>query len=269
MVPLTIKLFIRITLIILVSLVLLTQQSNRQDLSFEVNQPPNKINEIKLKLLTNYGTRTDLFDYLSFRSDLTSFQRYYLPNCLFTPMTQLLGENSFKYSLSALYLPYAAMGIIINNQNKDNQIKRKSSDNREFIKILIEQNPGITLREVQRKSNLAMGVTQYHIRILEENGEIGNLKQGRSKHFFVSSTYSNKEKLWFSLTRNSNIKDILDIIFSSKLKSQKDLTMITGFSKALISYYIKLLKINGLLDRNVSTLKINDDFSDLFDLKNN
>lgn len=138
--------------------------------------------------------------------------------------------------------------------------------NRVIIKTAITENPGIRLREIQRSTNLAMGVIQYHIRSLEsEECEIESLRFGRSKHFFLSSAmFSIEQKLWFSLSRNQNIKNILEILVESDGHySQKDLSLFTGNSKSLISYYIKVLRFNGVIEVENHQLRISEDFIEI------
>ncbi|MFX0211853.1 MAG: hypothetical protein ACFFDT_38110, partial [Candidatus Hodarchaeota archaeon] len=88
---------------------------------------------------------------------------------------EILGGTS--YSLLIL------IGTIYLEKPKYHETKRNK--NRSIIKATISENPGINLREIQRSTNLAMGVIQYHIRSLESREpEIESLKFGRSKHFF-------------------------------------------------------------------------------------
>jgi DNA-binding transcriptional regulator GbsR (MarR family) len=141
--------------------------------------------------------------------------------------------------------------------HKWNNQKQEIPINRRLLKEIITQNPGISLREIQRSTGLAMGVIQYHMRFLE-NTVIESFKQGRCKHFFeVESQFTYEEKLWLSLIRNPTIKRILtSIVSENNLSSQKDLVLKTGNSRALISYYIKLLKQQGIIETNTDRHKL-------------
>ncbi len=159
------------------------------------------------------------------------------------------------------------IGTISIDIQKHQETKKETSrnKNRIIIKGIVSENPGITLREIQRTSNLAMGVIQYHIHYLEsgEKSEIESLKFGRSKHFFLSSScFSTKEKVWFSLNRNQNIKNILDLV-GYKHCTQKDLSISTGNSKSLISYYVKNLVNNGIIEKENNRLRITEDYAEL------
>ncbi|MFX0014039.1 MAG: winged helix-turn-helix transcriptional regulator [Promethearchaeota archaeon] len=158
--------------------------------------------------------------------------------------------------------------ISIDSQ-KYQETKRKLSENknRVIIKETISNNPGITFREIQRTTNLAMGVLQYHIHNLEteETCEIESFKFGKSKHFFVSGLcFSDTEKVWFSIIRNQTIKNLLNYIkiFPNQF-SQKDLIHLTGSSKSLMSYYVRVLRQNGIVEVSNHYLQISEDFSQI------
>ena len=142
--------------------------------------------------------------------------------------------------------------------------KKISSRNRNrlIIKETINNHPGINLREIQRATNLAMGVIQYHIRSLESR-EIESIKLGKCKHFFDSyASFSVNEKVWFSINQNPNVRNILDLL-SNDQYTQKDISHLTGNSKSLVSYYVKNLVSNGIIEKDNNLLRISEDFGDL------
>lgn len=171
---------------------------------------------------------------------------------------EIFGLGGTSYSLLLL------VGTI--NVEKLKYQETRRNKNKSMIITTISENPGISLREIQRSTNLAMGVIQYHIRSLESGEyEIESLRFGRSKHFFLSSArFSLEQKLWFSLNRNQNIKNILDLLLiSNRTLSQKDISLFTGRSKSLISYYTKVLRFNGVIEVENNQLKISENFNDM------
>jgi biotin operon repressor len=166
-------------------------------------------------------------------------------------------QSSSIHDLSS-YIPTIIVGkLSLGRYQKWQNNQQEPHINRLLLSQIISRNPGISLRAIQRQAGLAMGVIQYHMRYLEDS-EIESFKQGRSKHFFnINGHYSYEEKLWLSLTRNPNIKMILTSLGSeNNAISQKDLVERTGNSRALISYYIKILRQQGILDDNVGNQKI-------------
>ncbi|MHA2031534.1 MAG: hypothetical protein ACW99Q_19320, partial [Candidatus Kariarchaeaceae archaeon] len=63
--------------------------------------------------------------------------------------------------------------------------QKEWAKNRVLIRSEISVNPGISLRGLSRTTGLALGSTQYWLRILEQSNEIEILAFGRSKHFFI------------------------------------------------------------------------------------
>ncbi|MFX1285888.1 MAG: winged helix-turn-helix transcriptional regulator [Promethearchaeota archaeon] len=155
------------------------------------------------------------------------------------------------------------IGIISSDMQKYQETKKESirNRNRYNIKRTINESPGIRLREIQRITNLAMGVIQYHIRYLE-SGEIESFRLGKCKHFFVSDAkFSQEQKVWFSLNRNQNIRKILEFLETPTGQcSQKDLSQFTGNSKSLISYYVKILRFNGIIEVKNHQIQISEDY---------
>ncbi len=156
-------------------------------------------------------------------------------------------------------LPIAFIGKwrFENQQNRNEKIPA----NRSIIKETIEQSPGITLREIQRKTGLAIGVIQYHLGRLE-TAEIEAFMLGRCKHFFLRQCqFSLKEKMWFSVLRNKNVRTILQFLESkTKVCIQKDIVNFTGISKVMVSYYVKKLEQFGIIRRRHHQLKIAEDY---------
>ncbi|UCG00943.1 MAG: winged helix-turn-helix transcriptional regulator [Candidatus Heimdallarchaeota archaeon] len=158
-----------------------------------------------------------------------------------------------------LNLPIIFLGrwTFENHQNDDEKIPV----NRSIIKETIEESPGITLREIQRETGLAIGVIQYHIGRLETT-EIEAFILGRCKHFFLKNhQFSIKEKMWFSVLRNKNVKTILQFLESkTSVCLQKDIVNFTGISKVMVSYYVKQLEQFGIISRRHHQLKIAEDY---------
>jgi DNA-binding MarR family transcriptional regulator len=136
--------------------------------------------------------------------------------------------------------------------------------NRTIIKATIRHNPGITLREIQRKTDLAIGVIQYHLGRLEAS-EIESFTLGKCKHFFLKqSNFSLKEKMWFAVLRNKSVHAILQYLESNTNDNlQKDIVNFTGISKVMVSYYVKKLEQFGIIRRKHHQLSITQDYLDI------
>ncbi len=59
---------------------------------------------------------------------------------------------------------------------------------RQAIYETIEKNPGLHFRRICRALDKKMGVVQYHVSVLEKNGLIRSIRDGRYKCFFAENT---------------------------------------------------------------------------------
>ena len=129
------------------------------------------------------------------------------------------------------------------------------------IQDVIIQTPGITLREIQRKTGFALGVLQYHLNRFDSR-DIESLNLGRCKHFYSSQAqFSDTEKIGLAVLRNQNIKFILNCVNSDdQAYRQKDISELTGLSKFLVSYYIKQLRHLGILNHDANCIRIEGEY---------
>lgn len=80
---------------------------------------------------------------------------------------------------------------------------------RDSIQSLIEDNPGIHFREIQRRLGLAVGQVEYHLYQLEKDNLIVSREDGKVKRYFSISTGSYSERQVIFYLRSNNGRDIL------------------------------------------------------------
>ena len=136
---------------------------------------------------------------------------------------------------------------------------------RELMKTTITNTPGITLRGITRAANIAMGSAQYWIRILEQENEIDSFSLGKSKHYFdLNQQWTREAKLLYSLIQNKRIFEILQCLNENPtITKQKDLCANLGIHKALVSYYVKILKNHNVIEYQMRDLSISTSYKDL------
>jgi predicted transcriptional regulator len=140
--------------------------------------------------------------------------------------------------------------------------EKEWAKNHLLVRMEINLNPGISLRGLSRTTGLAIGSTQYWVRILEENNEIDILELGRSNHYFIrEQQLSSEEKLLYALTQNNRIREILQSLNENpEIHTQKDLCTKLGYNKSLLSYYVKILKNHNVIESEIRNLSISEDF---------
>ncbi|MFW9806577.1 MAG: winged helix-turn-helix transcriptional regulator [Candidatus Thorarchaeota archaeon] len=136
-----------------------------------------------------------------------------------------------------------ALGTVSVERREDRRLQKL----RERILSEVESNPGIHLRELHRIIGCAMGALQYHLRILEEDGQVISLRNGNVRHIFTPD-YSSDEKVMLltALARNPTIGSILSECAANGQTTQAVISRSLDVDKSLISYYI-----SSLLDADI------------------
>lgn len=80
---------------------------------------------------------------------------------------------------------------------------------RDSIFSLIEDNPGIHFREIQRRSGLAVGQVEYHLYQLEKEERIVSREDGKVKRYFCISKESLSERQLLFYLRSNNSREVL------------------------------------------------------------
>ncbi|PWI49371.1 hypothetical protein CEE45_02215 [Candidatus Heimdallarchaeota archaeon B3_Heim] len=147
--------------------------------------------------------------------------------------------------------------------------KKDWGNNKSLIRTTITLNPGISLRGLSRTSGLAMGSTQYWVRILAQENYIDMVSVGKSNHYFTrEQDFSLNEKLYYSLIQNKRIYEILSLLNDNpSIRTQKALCTRLGYNKSLLSYYIKILKNYNIVESESQDLLIAKDFKSYLDNK--
>lgn len=133
---------------------------------------------------------------------------------------------------------------------------------RDSIFGLIEENPGIHFREIQRRSGLAVGQVEYHLYQLERDEKIVTRQDGKVKRFFCvnSDSYSERQLLFY--LRSSNSREVLqklahgsNVTMSSLLRVRKSKL---EKRKEVISSLMRDRIIESYESRGVELVRIKD-----------
>ena len=131
---------------------------------------------------------------------------------------------------------------------------------RHQIYLSIKKNPGIHIRELQRIMKIPLTSLQYHLNYLARRNIIFEEK---SEHFtrYYSKLMENEDKKVISVLRQRRLREIvLLVLINAKAKSQLFEDTL-HLSASTISFYLKHLVENGILERtkigyeNIYTLK--------------
>lgn len=122
---------------------------------------------------------------------------------------------------------------------------------RQEIEELVKEKPGIFFRNTIRDTNRTVGVCQYHINRLLQEGKIISFETTNYKGYFpfYMKNLSNKRKTALVLLRVKNKGEILRILAERKEISQKELADQLNISVQNLSYHLKHLEDGGLIQK--------------------
>jgi hypothetical protein len=149
-------------------------------------------------------------------------------------------EYWIPWASHSLGLGFAALalGTISIERTRD----RKALKLRDRIVDEVAANPGIHLRELHRSIGCAMGALQYHIKILEDGGEVVSIRYGNVRHIFpVDFSFEDRVLLLTALARNPTVGSILSECAKNGQTTQAEISKSLDVDKSLISYYTSSL----------------------------
>ena len=107
-------------------------------------------------------------------------------------------------------------------------------NNRKEIYSIIKENPGIHLREIERKTNIAFSTIRYHLKYLLKR-ELVIAKENKGfKRYYIPKTVGNGDKLIFNILRDEKISRILVVFLLCERKKvffKEDLRVLPNMNK--------------------------------------
>jgi predicted transcriptional regulator len=112
----------------------------------------------------------------------------------------------------------------------------------------IEQNPGIHFREIQRRTNIAIGSLDYHIHYLHRHGLI-RLEKDRKyvRYYALTKNWEDEEREILSLLRQEKVRRILVYMLQKKTANPQDISGVLGIQSSTLSWYLKNLSTRGVI----------------------
>ncbi|MDD4127501.1 MAG: winged helix-turn-helix transcriptional regulator, partial [Methanomicrobium sp.] len=128
-------------------------------------------------------------------------------------------------------------GYIKIKNRADASIKRK-----EELYSLIEGNPGLHYRELQRKSFLKNGTFEYHINQMESEGLIKSVKDKSKVRYFTTGFELSPDKLkYISVMKTESLRKIIFLIYFNVSMNNTEIADELELSKSVISENLKYL----------------------------
>jgi predicted transcriptional regulator len=156
-----------------------------------------------------------------------------------------------KLALFLVFLTSMAMVEPLAFYSKEIKIPQSESLLRAEIQELINNSPGMYFRETIRTTNRTVGVIQYHLNYLMDEGKVVSFETNNYKGYFPSSLsrLDEKKKRALIMFRVPHKHEILEILLKEGNTTQQHLTESLHISDQSCSYHLKVLENLGIIGR--------------------
>ena len=104
-------------------------------------------------------------------------------------------------------------------------------------------NPGIHLRQICKETGLAMGDTQHHLSILENEGRIKSNRIGlhKHRHYYPMTVINEQQELILANLRLDTPRDILIYLMEHSGSTQSHIANFKNFKAPTINWHMSRL----------------------------
>lgn len=124
------------------------------------------------------------------------------------------------------------------------------ADIRRRILLIVEEYPGLHLREIQRRAQTSAMLAEYHLNILEKMGLVTSSTRGRYRDFFPARAPALQldatDKRWLGLLRRPAILRIALLLLEGGALRPIQLARDLGLVPSTAAYQFKLMEDAGL-----------------------
>jgi predicted transcriptional regulator len=121
-----------------------------------------------------------------------------------------------------------------------------ANENRRKVYSVIETNPGIHMRELQRVLDMPLTTLEYHLTYMSRKKIIFKESDSHYKRYYVRPLDSEDKKI-LSALRQKKMREIVFIILKNKKARYQSLADQTRLPNSTLSFYLKFLIDNMVL----------------------
>jgi len=120
------------------------------------------------------------------------------------------------------------------------------NERRREIYVIVEANPGIHLRELQRVLNMPLATLEYHLSYMARKQIIYKEKDGHYIRYYVKP-FEPEDKKILSALRQKRMREIVLIILTNKKVKYQFLADYLKLPHSTLSFYLKYLVDHNIL----------------------
>jgi len=125
-------------------------------------------------------------------------------------------------------------------------------ETRKTVYDLVVRNPGVHLREIERLTNLPLGVVRYHLDRLQREDLIFAKEDRYFKRFFPKGRIPNVPTETFEALRQEGLRRIVLHLLNNQGSTHSSMMEALGFPASTLSTYLAILLRKNVLRRERS-----------------
>ncbi len=118
---------------------------------------------------------------------------------------------------------------------------------RDELCTLVDENPGIGLKDLCERTGLGWGTTVYHMSRLESAGFVASIKSGQNRHFFKNGHPAALMKEHVAVLRNQTAGNLARFLLATPGSTQTTIAKRLGLGAPTVTKYIKRMERQGLV----------------------
>ena len=122
-------------------------------------------------------------------------------------------------------------------------------ETRKRVYDLVVQNPGVHLREIERRTNLPLGVVRYHRDRLQREDLIYHQEDRYFKRFFPKDKLPNAPADTFAVLRQESLRRIVLHLLNNPGSTHQTLMNVLNLPASTLSTYLSILVKKNVVRR--------------------
>ena len=126
-------------------------------------------------------------------------------------------------------------------------------ENRKKIYELIEEFPGLHMREIKRRTDMSMNLVRYHLGQLKKYGVVEEVEEGEYKRYYPKQGERRvdfEDKRYLALLREEiPLSVVVYLLSEDEPVSHGDIKEELDIAASTLSYHLKKMRKKGLLEK--------------------
>jgi predicted transcriptional regulator len=129
-------------------------------------------------------------------------------------------------------------------------------ETRRSIFDIVQDNPGLHMREIARRCELKLSLVEYHIRTLVNNDLLVSVKEDGYRRFYISGDVKNgriglslKQKRMLHVLRQVVPLNVIAILLEKRMCQHKEILGELDISASTLSYHLSKMRGVGIVEK--------------------